>query len=141
MHTSSIQKQSPQTYQHFFNYHDIVISLPQTILFSGKSYQYTGKGNSLGTKIPMRIYLGAKFGKNRNKKINYIYKKHKDKDFENAELQTFYDIDDTLLQELGIQFEVNILAENNFFETEYILTLLCFAEKIYRKDLNITQFQ
>jgi len=130
MNSKQLQKKFFKTYQHFFNHHDLIISIPRTILFSGKSYKYTGKADSIWVKIPQRIYLWAKFSNKRNKTIHYIYHKHSKNKFKNGELQSFYNIDRILLEELEIDFEINILAEHCFFDPEYIIILLFLAKSL-----------
>jgi len=141
MNSQQLQKNFSITYQHFFSHHDMVISLPRTLLLCGKSNKFTGTGNSLSTKIPQRIYLWAKFTNKTNETIHYLYPQQKQKTFANSELQSFYNIDSQLLKELDIDFEVNILAEHTFFEAEYIITLLFLAKEIRNKKIKTTDLE
>jgi len=128
MHTTQLKKQHSQVYQNFFNNYDLVISLPQVLLLTGKSYSTRWKGTSLGIKLPLRLYLGVNFTQNQNKQIPFIFKKNSYSEFQQGILEHFYDIDRLLLQEIAFDYKIGFLAEYNNFPKNYFINLIALAE-------------
>lgn len=141
MNTDFLVWNNTDIYENFFNKYDLIISTPIHFpIIWDTSIFWNGNWYSISQKIPLRNYIWINLNKKLGK-IDFIYKNNSKTEFEIWNIENFYQIDETILKEIWLNFEIWFLSEYNWNDPSSFISNILVAILLINKKLKVDDLE